>query len=83
MQAQGVVREVVGKLLVSALAAEEALTRPGLPKQAVTANAAAGGAIMLQNPMSLGATALATTGPVYVVGSTPVATTSGIAIKAT
>ena len=40
MQAQGVVREVVEKLLVSALAAEEALTRPGLPKQAVTANAA-------------------------------------------
>lgn len=50
---------------------------------AVTADAAAGGAIVLNRPCSLGATALATTGPVYVVGSTPVATTSGIAIKAT
>jgi hypothetical protein len=50
---------------------------------AITANAAAGGAIILNRPLSLGATALATTGPVYVVGSTPVATTSGIAIKAT
>lgn len=50
---------------------------------AITANASAGGAILLQNPMSLGATALATTGPVYVIGNVPVATTSGIAIKAT
>lgn len=50
---------------------------------AVVANAAAGGAILLNRPFSLGATALAVTGPVYLVGSTPVATTSGIAIKAT
>lgn len=50
---------------------------------AITANASAGGAILLQNPISLGATAIATTGPVYIVGGVPVATTSGIAIKAT
>lgn len=50
---------------------------------AIAANAGAGGAITLRNPVSLGATALATTGPVYIVGSTPAATTSGIAIKAT
>jgi hypothetical protein len=50
---------------------------------AVTANASAGGAVLLNRPCSLGATALATTGPVYLVGSKPVATTSGIAIKAT
>lgn len=49
----------------------------------IVANASAGGAIMLQNPMSLGATAIATTGPVYIIGNVPVATTSGIAIKAT
>lgn len=49
----------------------------------IIANASAGGAIMLQNPMSLGATAIATTGPVYIIGNVPVATTSGIAIKAT
>lgn len=47
------------------------------------ANASAGGAILLQNPVALGATAIATTGPVYIVGNVPVATTSGIAIKAT
>ncbi len=50
---------------------------------AFTANAAAGGAILLRNPVSLGITAIATTGPVYLVGNIPVATTSGIAIKAT
>lgn len=49
----------------------------------IIANASAGGAVMLQNPMSLGATAIATTGPVYIIGNVPVATTSGIAIKAT
>lgn len=49
----------------------------------ITANASAGGAILLQNPISLGATAIATTGPIYVVGTVPAATTSGIAIKAT
>lgn len=49
----------------------------------ITANAASGGAIILNAPLSLGATALATTGPVYVVGSSPVAATAGIAVKAT
>ncbi len=49
----------------------------------IIANASAGGAIVLQNPVSLGATALATTGPVYGIGNVPVATTSGIAIKFT
>jgi hypothetical protein len=49
----------------------------------IIANAAAGGAIVLQNPVSLGATAIATTGPVYGIGNVPVATTSGIAIKFT
>lgn len=50
---------------------------------AITANASAGGAVLLQNPISLGATAIATTGPVYIVGAVPTAATSGIAIKAT
>lgn len=50
---------------------------------AITANASAGGAICLQNCFSLGATALATTGPVYGTGNVPVATTSSIAIKFT
>lgn len=50
---------------------------------AITANASAGGAIVLREPISLGATAIATTGPVYITGNVPVATTSGIAIKAT
>lgn len=50
---------------------------------AITANASAGGAVILQSPISLGATAIATTGPVYIIGGVPVATTSGIAIKAT
>lgn len=50
---------------------------------AITAHAAAGGAIVLRSPVFLGVTAVATTGPVYIVGSTPAATTSGIAIKAT
>lgn len=50
---------------------------------AITANASAGGAILLQNPVSLGCTAIATTGPVYGIGNVPSATTSGIAIKLT
>lgn len=50
---------------------------------AITANAAAGGAIILRDCISLGATAIATTGPVYIVGAVPTATTSSIAIKAT
>lgn len=49
----------------------------------IIANASAGGAIILQNPVALGATAIATTGPVYGIGNVPVATTSGIAIKLT
>jgi hypothetical protein len=50
---------------------------------AITADASAGGAVILQNPMSLGATAIATAGPVYIIGNVPTANTSGIAIKAT
>lgn len=49
----------------------------------IIANASAGGMILLQNPVAVGATAIATTGPVYGVGNVPVATTSGIAIKLT
>ena len=49
----------------------------------IIANASAGGAVLLQNCISLGATAIATTGPVYGVGAVPVATTSSIAIKFT
>lgn len=49
----------------------------------IIANASAGGAIVLQDCLSLGATAIATTGPVYGTGNVPVATTSGIAIKFT
>jgi hypothetical protein len=51
--------------------------------QVASAAVDTGGAIILNRPCSLGATALATAGPVYIVGSSPVATTSGIAIKAT
>ena len=50
---------------------------------AITANASAGGSILVQGGLSLGATAIATTGPVYVNGAVPVATTSSIAVKAT
>lgn len=50
---------------------------------AITANASAGGAILLQGGLSLGATNIATTGPVYVNGASPTADTSSIAIKAT
>ncbi len=49
----------------------------------IIAAADAGGAVVLRNPVFLGATAVATTGPVYAVGNVPVATTSGIAIKMT
>lgn len=49
----------------------------------IIANASAGGAIVLQDCLSLGATAIATTGPVYGTGNVPVAATSGIAIKFT
>lgn len=50
---------------------------------AVTANASAGGSIIFQNAFSVGATAIATTGPVYGTGNIPTATTSGIAIHLT
>lgn len=50
---------------------------------AITANASAGGAIVLRQPISLGATAIATTGPVYGDASAIGAATSGIAIKLT
>ena len=54
---------------------------------AIYANASSGGAVLLQQPISLGATAIATTGPVYFVGVNPgganSASTGGIAIKAT
>lgn len=54
----------------------------------ITANASAGGAILLTpSTISLGATAIATTGPVYFVGMNPgganSASTGSIAIKAT
>lgn len=49
----------------------------------IIANASAGGAVVLQDFISLGATAIATTGPVYGTGNVPVAATSGIAIKLT
>lgn len=50
---------------------------------AITNNAASGGAIVLNSPCSVGATALATTGNVYVLSPVPTAATSGIAILAT
>lgn len=50
---------------------------------AIIANAAAGGSVVMNGGISLGATAVATTGPVYVNGAVPTATTSSIAIKAT
>lgn len=50
---------------------------------AITANAGAGGLVALQNAFSVGATAIATTGPVYGTGNIPTAATSGIAIKLT
>lgn len=50
---------------------------------AITANAAAGGAIILRRPISLGATAIATTGPVYADSGALGPTTYGIAVKQT
>lgn len=50
---------------------------------AITADAAAGGSVLVQGGASVGATAIATTGPVYVSGAVPTATTSSIAIHAT
>src|ERR1035437_2956347 len=41
------------------------------------------GSVLLQYCSSIGATALATSGPVYVDGAVPVATTTGVAILAT
>jgi len=45
--------------------------------------AAGGGLILAGNTMSVGATAIAVAGPVYINGPVPTATTSGIGIKAT
>jgi hypothetical protein len=50
---------------------------------AITANASAGGSIVVNGGIFLGATAVATTNGVYVNGAVPAATTSSIAIKAT
>lgn len=50
---------------------------------AITANASAGGLILLQDCTSVGATVYATTGPVYVQGAVPTGTTSGLAVAAT
>lgn len=44
---------------------------------------AAGGSVVLNGGMSVGATAIAASGPVYVNGAVPTATTSSIGIKAT
>lgn len=50
---------------------------------AVVANAAAGGSVIFQNAFSVGATAIATTGPVWGTGNIPTAATSGIAVHLT
>ena len=50
---------------------------------AISANASAGGSVIVQGGMSVGATAIATGGPVYVNGAVPAATTSSIGIHAT
>jgi len=49
----------------------------------MTVSASAGGMVLLNNPISVGATAIATTGNVYGTGPVPTATTSGIAIAIT
>lgn len=49
----------------------------------IVANASAGGTVALQNAFSVGATAIATTGPVRGTGNIPTAATSGIAIALT
>lgn len=50
---------------------------------AFTVNASAGGVVMLQQCLSVGATLIATTGPVYIDGGAQGATTTGLAILAT
>jgi hypothetical protein len=50
---------------------------------AIVANASAGGTVLVQDGFSVGATAIATTGPVRGTGNIPTATTSGIAIALT
>lgn len=50
---------------------------------AFSVNTAAGGSVIMNGGVSIGATAIATTGPVYVNGAVPTATTSSIGIKAT
>lgn len=48
----------------------------------ITADAAAGGSVLCQNPISLGATNLSASGPVYLVGPVPNGNTSAIAVAA-
>lgn len=55
----------------------------GTAMSAAISNVGASGSILVQGGLSLGATAIATTGNVYVNGAVPTATTSSIAIKAT
>ena len=50
---------------------------------AITADNAAGGSVVLNGGISIGAGVIAASGPVYVNGAVPVATTSSIGIKAT
>ena len=50
---------------------------------AISMNTAAGGLILMKRPLSVGATALATSGNVYIDGNAIGATTTGIAILAT
>jgi hypothetical protein len=49
----------------------------------MTISASAGGMILLQTPISVGATAIATTGPVYGTGPVPTGATTGIAVAIT
>lgn len=50
---------------------------------AIVANASAGGTVAVKDGFSIGATAIATTGPVRGTGNVPTAATSGIAIPLT
>ena len=49
----------------------------------MTVSASAGGMVLLNNPISVGATAIASTGNVYGTGPVPTATTTGIAVAIT
>lgn len=50
---------------------------------ALSVNASAGGSVLVQGGMSVGAAAIALSGPCYVNGAVPVATTSSIGVHAT